>query len=128
MSEKIKKQRMTLRLDPEIQQTVKEMYRQDGCTTMSQFYEKAIRYYARYLTAENREDYLPKDFLQSMREIIKERDDNLGKGLFPIAVETTMVENIVANLHRYDPEEVRQLREESEYEVKCVNGILRVDR
>ena len=71
MSEKEKKQRMTIRVHPEIHEKVKELYKQSGCTTMSQFYEKAIRFYCDYLTAENPDEYLPKAFFRSMDEIIE---------------------------------------------------------
>ena len=96
MSEKEKKQRMTIRVHPEIHETVKELYKQSGCTTMSQFYEKAIRFYCDYLTAENPDEYLPKAFFRSMDEIIDERDDNFEKSIFPMKVETAMLQNLIA--------------------------------
>ena len=127
MSEKKKKQRMTIRVHPEIHEKVKELYKQSGCTTMSQFYEKAIRFYCDYLTAENPDEYLPKAFFQSMDEIIEERDDHFEKSIFPIKVETAMLQNLIANLNRFDPIEIARMRGKCVDEVKSIKGMLRME-
>ncbi len=109
---------------PEIKAKVKEMYRQDDCRSMSEFVEKSIRFYVGYLTAENKTNYLPNMFLSCLRSIIRESDNRHSVILFKLAVEVAMVENILANLSKYDPASVERLRYQCQEEVKEIHGML----
>ena len=44
--------------------------------------------------------------------------------LFKLAVEVAMVENILANLSKYDPASVERLRYQCQEEVKEIHGML----
>ena len=100
------------------------MYRQDDCRSMSEFVEKSIRFYVGYLTAENKTNYLPNMFLSCLRSIIRESDNRHSVILFKLAVEVAMVENILANLSKYDPASVERLRYQCQEEVKEIHGML----
>ena len=51
----------------------------------------------------------------------------LSKMLFKLAVEIAMVENILANLSKYDPLSVARLRGQCVEEVKGINGMLQFE-
>ena len=122
MSNKV---RMTLRIHPEIIDMVKRMYKQNGCTTISQYIEKAILHYIGYLKTKDPNDLLPQAFLQAMKDIVDESEEEFQKAAFPLVVELTAVEAITANLSTFDPIELVRLRGKSVQQVKCINGTLK---
>lgn len=54
-------------------------------------------------------------------------DDRRGAQLYRIAVELSVLLNIIAATNHFSKEEVRELRESCEEEVKRLNGTLRLD-
>lgn len=116
------KYKFALWLYPETLDKVRELYRQDDCASRSQFIEKAIRFYAGYLTAEDKANYLPNMFLSNMRSIAAESDNRQGRMLFKLSVETAMIMNILAAFHEIDPATLDRLRGECVREVQRLNG------
>ncbi len=55
-----KKIKFPLWLMPETKATVERLYRQDGCSSQSEFMEKALQFYCGYLQSEYAGDFLPK--------------------------------------------------------------------
>ena len=105
-------------MHPETWEKVKELYKEAGCPRKSDFVEQAVRFYVGYLTAENKANFLPNMFLSNMKSIVRESDNRNSKMLFKLAVEIAMVENILANLSKYDPLSVARLRGQCVEEVK----------
>ena len=118
------KEKFALWIFPDTKKKVKELYRKDDCRSMSEFVEKAIRFYVGYLTAKNRSNYLPNMFLSTMRAIVSENITRQNRMLFKFAVELAMIENILANLIEFDPIAVERLRGACVEEVKGINGAL----
>ena len=54
--EKIK---FALRMSPETQRLVKEMYPRDNCRTQNEFIEKAIRFYSGCVSGQDACEFLP---------------------------------------------------------------------
>ena len=121
------KKQLTVWVHPEIKEKVKEMYSQDDCRTQSEFVEKAIRFYVGYLTATDSTNYLPNIFLSNMRSIVRESDNRQNRMLFKLAVEIAMLQNLVANLHNFDPIAVERLRGDCVDEVKSINGTFKFE-
>lgn len=112
---------------PETWEKVKELYKEAGCPRKSDFIEQAVRFYVGYLTAENKANFLPNMFLSNMRSIVRESDNRNNRMLFKLAVEIAMVENILANLSKYDPLSVERLRGQCIEEVKGINGMMQFE-
>ena len=112
---------------PETWEKVKELYKEAGCPRKSDFIEQAVRFYVGYMTAENKANFLPNMFLSNMRNIVRESDNRNSKMLFKLAVEIAMVENILANLSKYDPLSVERLRGQCIEEIKGINGMLQFE-
>ena len=79
------------------------------------------------MTAENKANFLPNMFLSNMRSIVRESDNRNNRMLFKLAVEIAMVENILANLSKYDPLSVERLRGQCIEEVKGINGMMQFE-
>ena len=121
------KNKYTIWMYPETWEKVKELYKEAGCPRKSDFIEQAVRFYVGYLTAENKANFLPNMFLSNMRSIVRESDNRNNRMLFKLAVEIAMVENILANLSKYDPLSVERLRGQCIEEVKGINGMMRFE-
>ena len=121
------KNKYTIWMYPETWEKVKELYKEAGCPRKSDFIEQAVRFYVGYLTAENKANFLPNMFLSNMRSIVRESDNRNNRMLFKLAVEIAMVENILANLSKYDPLSVERLRGQCIEEVKGINGMMQFE-
>ena len=121
------KNKYTIWMYPETWEKVKELYKEAGCPRKSDFIEQAVRFYVGYMTAENKDNFLPNMFLSNMRSIVRESDNRNNRMLFKLAVEIAMVENILANLSKYDPLSVERLRGQCIEEVKGINGMMRFE-
>ena len=62
--EKIK---FALRIAPENQQLVKNLCARDNCQSQNEFIEKAIRFYAGYVSGKEATAYLPPALVAAMR-------------------------------------------------------------
>ena len=121
------KNKYTIWMYPETWEKVKELYKEAGCPRKSDFIEQAVRFYVGYMTAENKANFLPNMFLSNMRSIVRESDNRNNRMLFKLAVEIAMVENILANLSKYDPLSVERLRGQCIEEIKGINGMMQFE-
>lgn len=121
------KNKYTIWMYPETWEKVKELYKEAGCPRKSDFIEQAVRFYVGYMTAENKANFLPNMFLSNMRSIVRESDNRNNRMLFKLAVEIAMVENILANLSKYDSLSVERLRGQCIEEVKGINGMMQFE-
>lgn len=121
------KNKYTIWMYPETWEKVKELYKEAGCPRKSDFIEQAVRFYVGYMIAENKANFLPNMFLSNMRSIVRESDNRNNRMLFKLAVEIAMVENILANLSKYDPLSVERLRGQCIEEVKGINGMMQFE-
>lgn len=121
------KQKFPLWAKPETLQSVKEIYQSDNCRSQSEFIEKAILFYIGYLTADRSKSYLPNMFLSTMKSIVRESNNRMGRLLFKLAVETSMLLNVAASMWDIDKSELARLRGNCIEEVKRINGTISFD-
>ena len=82
-----RKIKFPLWLMPETKATVERLYRQDGCSSQSEFMEKAIQFYCGYLQSEYAGDFLPKILGETLEAILSMFGDRIGRLLFKQTVE-----------------------------------------
>lgn len=116
------KKKFALWVYPDTLETVSELYRGDNCESKSEFIEKAIRFYAGYLTSEDKSAFLPTVVTSTLKSIVAESDNRQSRLLFKLAVELAMLQNVVAASQEIDPESLERLRGECVREVKRLNG------
>lgn len=121
------KQKFPLWAKPETLESVKELYRSADCKSQSEFIEKAILFYVGYLTADEPKSYLPNMFLSTMHSIVRESDNRMGRLLFKISVELSMLLNVAAAMWEVDRKELDRLRGNCIEEVKRINGTISFD-
>ena len=92
-----RKTKFPLWLMPETKATVERLYRQDGCSSQSEFMEKAIQFYCGYLQSEYAGDFLPKILGETLEAILSMFGDRIGKLLLKQAVEQNICNHIIAS-------------------------------
>ena len=121
------KQKFPLWAKSETLQSVREIYQSDNCRSQSEFIEKAILFYIGYLTADRPKSYLPNMFLSTMKSIVRESNNRMGRLLFKLAVEISMLLNVAASMWDIDKSELARLRGNCIEEVKRINGTISFD-
>ena len=107
------KRKFALWLHPETLEQVEAAYKKDDCRSKSEFIEKAVRFYLSYLAAADDSSLLPNAFLSSMKRIVSESDNRIGRLLFKLAVEMAVMSNILAAMDDVDNVTLSRLRGES---------------
>ncbi len=122
--EKIK---FALRMSPETQQLVKDMCPRDNCSTQNEFIEKAIRFYAGYVSGQEAVTYLPPALASVLRGTVLDTENRICRLLFKLAVELDMVMNVLAAGMEIPEEQLRSLRGRCVQNVKKTSGSVTLD-
>lgn len=121
------KKKFALWMYPETYEKIEAIYKEDNCESRSEFIEKAVLFYAGYLTSQNRDGYLPSVVTSTLKSIVAESDNRTSRILFKIAVELAVLQNVVAATNEIDEVTLNRLRGECVKEVKRLNGSLSFD-
>ena len=117
--EKIK---FALRIAPETQQLVKELCERDNCQSQNEFIEKAIRFYAGYVSGKEATAYLPPALVAAMRGTVQDSENRIARLLFKLAVEVNMMMNVLAAGLSLRTDTLHDLRDKCVREVSRTNG------
>lgn len=101
---------------------VRELYKEDNCNSQSEFIEKAVLFYAGYLSSEKNKDYLSPIIISTLKSIVAESDNRISRMLFKLSVELAVTMNVVAASQEIDRISLERLRGECIKEVKRLNG------
>lgn len=116
------KRRFQLWIKPSVLAMAAKHMEEDNCASQSEFIEKAVRFYAGYLSAEGNRNYLPGIVTSALKSITAESDNKLGRLLFKLAVEMAVMMNLMAADREVDKIALERLRGECVREVKRLNG------
>ena len=104
---------------------VQNIYKEDNCSSRSEFIEKAIIFYVGYLSSNDNSQYLPNVVTSTLKSIVAESDNRMSRLIFKLAVELAMTMNIIASSQ--DKMTLTKLRGECVKEVKRLNGSFSFD-
>lgn len=116
------KRRFQLWVKPSSLELIDKLLAEDNCASRSEFIEKAIQFYAGYLTTNRSGDYIPNVVLSSLKAIVAESDNRQNRMLFKLAVEIAIVQNLIATNQEVDKATMERLRGSCVNEVKRLNG------
>lgn len=117
-----KKIKFALRIAPETQALVKELCSQDNCQSQNEFIEKAIQFYAGYVSGKDAMEYLPPALVAALRGTVQDSENRIARLLFKLTVEISMMMNVLAAGMEISDEDLCQLRARCVREVKQTNG------
>ena len=127
MAEKDLKRKFALWIRPSLLEEVDSLYKSENCASRSEFMEKALQFYIGYLTCNHVQDYLAQVIPSTVKGIVDESSNRIGRLLFKMAVEQAVSENILAAVCDVDPQDVTRLRGQCIEEIRKTNGILSFD-
>ena len=116
------KRRFQLWIKPSTLELADTLYEKDNCDSRSEFIEKAVIFYAGYLSAESNKGYLPNVVISTLKSIVAESDHRQNRMLFKLAVEMAVMMNVLAANCDIDKISLERLRGECIREVKRLNG------
>lgn len=88
------KRRFQLWIKPSALELAEKYRTESNCSSQSEFIEKAVIFYAGYLSAENNKSYLPNVVTSTLKGIVAESDNRQNRVLFKLAVEMAVMMNL----------------------------------
>ena len=116
------KKRHTLWIDNEIWQDLLSLYKSDNCSTQNEFVENALRFYCAYVHTGKATQFLPEALRSTLEGTLGVYMHSLGSYLFKYAVETNLMNHILAYDTDMDQRTYELMRGRSFREVKATNG------
>ena len=99
----------------------------DNCRTQNEFIEKAIRFYAGYISGQEATAYLPPALASVLCGTVQDTENRICRLLFKLAVEQDMVMNVLAAGMEIPDEQLRALRGRCIQDVKKTSGSISLD-
>lgn len=121
------KQTFTVRLSEETTNLCVAGIAMDDCRSRNEFIEKAIRYYAGYLSAEKNKVVLGEQIQKVVESSVKSSEGRLSNQSFRMAVELAKLQRIIAYYFQMDEETLSELHNLCQREVKNMNGTLSLE-
>lgn len=121
------KQKFALWIHPDTTAMVKKLYKSDNCKSRSEFIEKAVRFYCGYLAAQDTVDILPVSITAAVSGAVQSSENRMARLLFKLAVEMSMMMNVVAASAEVDDISLRRLRGKCVEDVKKSIGAVNFD-
>lgn len=92
------------------------------------FVEKAIEYYAGYLSAEQNSKYFEDAFASRAQQKVEQIGKSLGTGQFKIAIELALISHILAAQAKITDADFRRLRDKCEYDIRRLEGVQKFEQ
>lgn len=127
MAEKDLKRKFSLWIRPSLLEEVDSLYKGDNCASRSEFMEKALQFYIGYLTCNHAQDYLAQVIPSTVKGIVDEGSNRMGRLLFKMAVEQAVTSNILAAVCEVDHQELERLRNQCIQQIRKANGMISFD-
>ena len=112
---------------PPLLEEVDSLYESDNCASRSEFMEKALQFYIGYLTCNHAQDYLAQVIPSTVKGIVDEGSNRMGRLLFKMAVEQAVTSNILAAVCEVDHQELERLRNQCIQQIRKTNGMISFD-
>lgn len=120
-----KKHKFALYIKDSTLDIAKELYEKDNCRSVSEFITKAIEFYGGFVTnAKLNENYVPQVVLATFKSLIHSSEQRQNGSLYRIAVELSMIKNLLAIRNGIGETSLNKLRGDCESEVRKINGTL----
>lgn len=120
---KEEKYTLTIRMDDEIKQEIQERMDDAHVRSRNAFVLKAIEFYLGYLRQGKNLNYISPILASSIKSEIKNTEHNLSEMVYKMAVQLSMLTQIVADEKDFYPEYLDELQKWCAERVASTNGI-----
>lgn len=121
------KVRFTLWMKESTDQLIDQLWKGNNNASKSDFIEQAILFYSGYLTSEKNKNYLPSIVVSTLKGIVNESDNRQNRNLFKIAVELSVLTEMLKDLKGVSDLSFERIRGECIKRVRKLNGFLQIE-
>lgn len=118
------KEKMAVYFQPETIKKIEQEYREDNCSSKTEFIEKAVKFYIGYLRQQEEVNYLSPMITETVKSQIKGTEQRLARLIFKVAVELGKLSHMTAAMNDVDDETLKSLHAMCVTEVRKINGII----
>ena len=122
-----KKKKFALYIRESSLDIARQWHERDNCSSVSEFIEKAVQFYGGYVASNHNQEYLPNVIISVIKSIMRDSENRHNRNLYRIALEMSMLMNVMAATHHIPEDSLEKLRGDCEEEIKRINGILSLD-
>ena len=116
--------KITLRFSEDTATVLEKNYNADGSRSKTEFVERAILFYAGYLSAGKEEFFLPKQLSAVLDGKLGLLEMHMARVLFRLCVEISMANHVVAANNDVDLDTLERLRKLCVKEVAGIHGAI----
>ena len=124
---KEEKYTLTIRMDDEIKQEIQERMDDAHVRSLNAFVLKAIEFYLGYLRQGKNLNYISPILASSIKGEMKNIEHNLSEIIFKMAVQLSMLTQIVTDEKEFYPEYLDELQKWCAEKVASTNGIITLE-
>lgn len=118
------KEKMAVYFQPETIKKIEQEYREDNCSSKTEFIEKAVKFYINYLRQQKEVNYLSPMITETVKAQINGTEQRLARLMFKVAVEIGKLSHMTAAMNDVDDETLKSLHAMCVTEVRKINGII----
>ena len=118
------KRKMAVYFQLETIKKIEQEYREDNCSSKTEFIEKAVKFYIGYLRQQEEVNYLFPMITETVKSQIKGTEQRLARLIFKVAVELGKLSHMTAAMNDVDDETLKSLHAMCVTEVRKINGII----
>ena len=119
--------RLALRMHPDTKRKIEQWYQADNCRSQNEFVEKAVNFYADYLSARDN-TLLPTAIRSMLDGRLGVLEDHIARREFTREVELDLLIGIIADVFQIDLDDLKRRRAESVRNVKSTNGLVSLEK
>ena len=119
--------RLALRMQPETKRRIEQWYQADNCKSQNEFVEKAVNFYADYLSAQDN-TLLPTAIKSMIDGRLGVLEDHISRRGFTRDVELDVIIGIFADVFQISLDDLKHRRAESVRNVKATNGLISLEK
>ena len=119
--------RLALRMQPETKRRIEQWYQADNCKSQNEFVEKAVNFYADYLSAQDN-TLLPTAIKSMIDGRLGVLEDHISRRGFTRDVELDVIIGIFADVFQISLDDLNRRRAESVRNVKATNGLISLEK
>lgn len=109
-------------IDKELMESIDELIPKANVDSRNEYVTKAIKFYNGFLRTERAETYLLSSFSSMIDGTIGGTEDRLSRLMYKLTVEVAMQNRILAYDHEITKDEIVEIREDAENEVREIIG------
>lgn len=122
------KDRLTMRVEPEVREEIERHIEKGDSRSMNQFLNEAVRHYLDYLDLGRAGALLPREIMAVIDGRLSDFERNMSRALFKVSAEVDMTNALIADLRQLSQDELDDLRASSVKNVRALNGMTSLDK